>query len=164
MEKSNPMAPTTSRLRMSGTVFVGCGLWLVALGTYFLFLRPALLPEDLRYIGSSLETIRVAVPGLERWLGHAFRVMGGFMVATGAMTVLVACRLLARPARGTLTALSAAGAASVGLMSATNFLLDSNFRWVLLLPALLWLAGLICYLREGAASPTMKNMHIKRPM
>jgi hypothetical protein len=149
MEKSNPMAPMTSRLRVSGTVFIGCGFWLVALGTYFLFLRPALLPEDSRYIGSSLETIRSAVPGLERWLGHVFSVMGGFMVATGAITVLAACRLLARRERGTLTALSVAGAASVGLMSATNFLLYSNFRWLLLLPALLWLAGLICYLREG---------------
>jgi len=160
MEKSNPMPPTTSRLRVSGTVFVGCGLWLVALGTYFLFLRPALLPEDSRYTGSSLETIRSAVPGLERWLGHVFSVMGGFMVATGAMTVLVACRMLERPERGTLTALSAAGAASVGRMSATNFLLYSIFRWLLLLPALLWLAGVIYYLREGAASPTMKNMRV----
>jgi len=141
-----------SRLQPSGWVFVVCGLWLVALGTYFLFLRPALLPEDPRYIGSSLEAMRTAAPGLERWLGHVFDVMGGFMVATGAMTVLVACRSLARRGRGTLAALSVAGAAGVGLMSATNFLIDSNFRWPLLLPAFLWLAGVVCYWREGAAS------------
>ena len=36
-------------------------------------------------------------------------------------------------------------------MSATNFALDSNYRWLLLVPALLWLAGLLCYLRERAA-------------
>ena len=139
-----------SRFQLSGWLFVACGLWLVALGAYFLFLRPALLPEDPRYIGSSLEAIRSAVPGLERWLGHVFDVMGGFMVATGAMTVLVACRSLARRERGTLTTLVVTGAASVGLMSATNFLIDSNFRWPLVLPALLWLAGVLCYLREGA--------------
>ena len=149
---SSPIQPTTSRLQPSGKVFVVCGLWLVALGTYFMFLRPALLPEDPRFIGSSIEAIRSATPGLERWLGHVFNVMGGFMVATGAMTVLVACRLLARRERGTLAALSVAGAASVALMSATNFLLDSDFRWLLLLPALLWLAGLLCYLRESAAA------------
>jgi hypothetical protein len=136
------------------TLFVVCGLWLVALGTYFLFLRPALLPEDLRYIGSSLETIRSAVPGLERWLAHVFDVMGGFMVATGALTLVVARRLPSRRERGTLAALSVAGAASVALMSATNFLLHSDFRWPLLLPALLWLAGLLYYLRQNAASPT----------
>jgi hypothetical protein len=145
MRKSDLTKPTTLRLPLSGKVFVACGFWLVALGVYFLFLRPALLPEDPRYIGSSIEAIRSAGPGLERWLGHVFNVMGGFMVATGAMTALVACRLLARRERGTLAALAVCGAASVGLMSATNFLLDSNFRWLLLLPALLWLAGLICY-------------------
>ena len=145
------MRPAASRLRLSGKVFAACGLWLVALGAYFLFLRPALLPEDPRYIGSSLEAIRSAVPGLERWLGHVFNVMGGFMVATGAMTMLVAFQWIARRERATLAALSVAGATSVGLMSATNFLLNSNFRWLLLLPALLWLVGLICYLRESAA-------------
>jgi hypothetical protein len=148
------MQPTTARLQPSGKIFVVCGIWLVALGAYFLFLRPALLPEDPRYIGSSLETIRSVVPGLERWLGHVFNVMGGFMVATGAMTVLVAWRFLAMRVRGTLMALSVAGAASVALMSATNFLLNSHFRWLLLFPALLWFAGLLCYLRESAASPT----------
>ena len=151
------MEPTTLGLPLSGKVFVVCGLWLVALGMYFLFLRPALLPEDPRYIGSSLEAIRAAAPGLERWLGHVFNVMGGFMIATGAVTVLVACRLLARRERGTLAAMSLAGAASVALMSATNFLLGSDFRWLLLLPAILWLAGLLCYLRESAVSPMNKK-------
>jgi hypothetical protein len=146
------MEPATSPLPLSGKVFVLCGLWLVALGAYFLLLRPALLPEDPRYIGSSLEAIHSALPGLERWLGHVFNVMGGFMVATGAMTTLVAFRWVARRERGTFAALSVAGAASVGQMSATNFLLESDFRWLLLLPALLWFFGLTCYLREGAAT------------
>jgi hypothetical protein len=152
------MPSTNSRLLPSAKVFIVCGLWLVALGAYFLFLRPALLPEDTRYIGSAIETISTAAPGLERWLGHVFKVMGGFMLATGAMTVLVACRLLlARRQRGTLLALSVAGAASVALMSATNFLLYSDFRWPLLLPALLWLVGLLCYARESAAAPAAKK-------
>ncbi len=138
------------RLHLSGKVFVVCGLWLVALGLYFVFLRSPLLPEDPRYIGISLEAIRSAVPGLERWLGHVFNVMGGFMVATGALTVLAACHFLARHEPGTFAVLAVAGAASVGLMSATNFLLDSDFRWPLLLPALLWIFGLMCYLGESA--------------
>ena len=130
-------------------MFAACGLWLIALGVYFLVFRPALLPEDPRFIGSSLESIRVAVPGLERWLGHVFNVLGGFMIAAGVMTVLASFRLLAKREPGTLAALSIAGAAGVALMSATNFLLDSDFRWWLLLPALLWLAGLCSYWSEG---------------
>ena len=142
------MTPNTSHLQLSGKIFALCGIWLVLLGTYFLFLRPALLPEDPRYIGSSLEAIRLAVPGLERWLRHVFNVMGGFMIATGVMTTLAACRLPARRELTMFTALLVTCAVGVGLMSVTNFLLDSNFRWLLVLPVLLWLAGLVCYLRE----------------
>ena len=137
----------------SEKIFAGCGTWLLALGVYFLFMRPALLPEDLRYIGGSLDAIRSTVPGLERWLGHVFNVMGGFMVATGAMTILGASRLRL-PARGkwqSFAMLALAGAAGVVLMSVTNFMLSSTYRWLLLAPALLWLAGLLCYLREQAA-------------
>ena len=144
------MRSASLRFQPSGTLFVICGLWLIALGLYFVAFRPALLPEDPRYIGVSLEVIRSTAPGLERWLGHVFDVMGGFMVATGSLTVLVACRLLAKRERGTFAALLVAGAAGVALMSATNFALHSDFRWPLLLPAFLWVVGLVCYWREGA--------------
>lgn len=142
------------RLQLSGKVFAACGLWLVALGVYFLLLRPALLPEDPRFMGTSIETLTAAAPGLERWLNLVFNVMGGFMIAAGSLTTLVACCYLAIRARGTLTAMVVAGTASVGLMSATNFMLHSDFRWLLLMPALLWLTGMVCYLREGIAEPT----------
>ena len=142
------------RLQLSGKVFAACGLWLAALGIYFLLLRPALLPEDPRFMGTSIETLRAAAPGLDRWLNLVFNVMGGFMIAVGSLTILVACRYLAIRARGTLAAMLVAGAASVGLMSATNFMLHSDFRWLLLVPALLWLIGMVCYLRESIAEPT----------
>ena len=125
------------RLPLSSKVFLVCGFYLVALGLYFALLRPALLPEDPRYIGNSPEAIRAAVPGLEHWLGVVFKVMGGFMVATGALTMLTACRWLAKRERGTFAALAVAGAASVGLMSATNFLLNSDFRWLLCMRAVI---------------------------
>lgn len=67
------------------------------------------------------------------------------------LTFLVTWRFLARRAPGTLLAVTFAGASGVALMSATNFLLHSDLRWLLLVPALLWLAGLACYVREGAA-------------
>ena len=119
--KTDPfIASATERLQLSGKLFAACGLWLVALGVYFIVLRPALLPEDPRVMGSSLEVLRTAAPGLERWLNLVFNVMGGFMVATGALTLLLARRYLAGRARGTLTAMTLAGVASVALMSATS--------------------------------------------
>ena len=146
------IAPPSVRLQLSGKVFAACGFWLVALGVYFVVLRPALLPEDPRFMGSSLEALRAAAPGLDRWLGHVFNVMGGFTVATGALTLLLALRYLAGRARGTLTAMTVAGVSSVALMSATNFALDSDFRWLLLAPTLLWFAALACYVRESTRS------------
>ncbi len=145
------MTPSTLPMRLSGKVFVACGLWMVLLGVYFIALRPALLPEDPRFMGTSLEALRAAAPGLEGWLSHVFNVMGGFMVAAGTMTILVAWRSLARRAPGTLLALVVTGGAGVALMSATNFLLHSDFRWLLLVPVLLWLGGMVCYLREGVS-------------
>ena len=146
------MTSSPQPVRLSGKLFAACGLWMTLLGVYFVLLRPALLPEDPRFMGTSIEALRAAAPGLEGWLGHVFNVMGGFMVAAGTMTILVAWRFLARRAPGTLLALAVAGASGVAFMSATNFLLHSDFRWLLLVPALLWLAGLVSYMREDAVA------------
>jgi hypothetical protein len=48
----------------SSTVLLLGGVILVGLGLYFMFLRPPLLPEDPRYMGTSLEEIRSGFPGL----------------------------------------------------------------------------------------------------
>ena len=49
------------------------------------------------------------------------------------------------------------GTFSVAIMSATNFALHSDFRWLLLVPALIWLAGVLCYRWEGARKPTLEE-------
>lgn len=133
------------RRQVSKWVFVACGIWLVGLGIYFMLLRPGLLPEDPRYIGSSLIEIRAALPGLERWLGRVFGVMGGFMAAAGALTVFLAATAIPARIRGTGAILALAGLLTVVMMSATNFAIDSDFKWLLLAPALLWFAGAACY-------------------
>jgi uncharacterized membrane protein HdeD (DUF308 family) len=129
-------------------IFMVCGVWLVGLGVYFVLLRPALLPEDPRFMGSTLPQIRAALPGLELWLGHVFTVMGGFMAASGLLTMYVAGIAVQSRRQGTGVILLLTGLATVVNMSWTNFAIDSNFRWVLLAPALLWLIGLVCYVLE----------------
>jgi len=52
----------------SSTILALCGIILIGLGFYFVFLRPPLLPEDPRYMGASLAEIQAAVPGLLDWL------------------------------------------------------------------------------------------------
>lgn len=126
-------------------MLIACGIWLVGLGCYFIVLRPPLLPEDLRFMGTTLARIRTGVPGLESWLKTVFRVMGGFMASAGLLTVFVATVAMPSRLKGTSWIVALAGALTVALMSASNFALHSDFRWVLLVPALVWLAGLLLY-------------------
>ena len=123
-----------------------CGVWLLALGFYFMLMRPALLPEDLRYMGTTLAYARTAMPGLESWLAKVFTVLGGFVAGAGVLTFFVAVAVAPSRLNGTSWALGLAGLLTVGLMSATNFALHSDFRWLLVVPALLWLAGLTLHI------------------
>ena len=115
---------------------------------YFALLRPALLPEDLRYIGSSLAQIESALPGLDGWLSHVFIVMGGFIAASGLLTTFLAATAVSARRKGTGIVLLLAGLATVVTMSWTNFAIDSNFKWLLLVPAVLWSAGIAAYVYE----------------
>ena len=137
-------------------MLTACGIWLVALGLYFIVLRPPLLPEDPRFMGTSLEQIRVAVPGLEGWLKKVFVVMGGFMAGAGVLTVFVATVAMPPRLKGASLALGISGVLTVVLMSATNFALQSDFRWLLLAPALVWLLGLVIHVASGA-SPSLPS-------
>ena len=128
-------------------MILGCGVWLIALGLYFMVLRPPLLPEDPRFMGTTLEQLRLAAPGLEGWLQKVFTVMGGFMAGAGVLTVLVASVAMPARLKGTSWALGLAGALTVALMSATNFALQSDFRWLLLVPAIVWITGLVLFIK-----------------
>ena len=144
MEIQEPRSP------VSRFIFIACGIWLIGLGLYFVFLRPTLLAEDLRYMGTSPDEIKSAVPGLERWLHRVFTVTGGFMAGAGVLTVVVAMNASAAREKWTTIALALAGLFTVGTMSLTNFQLDSDFKWLLLIPSLLWIGGLA--LRNGSDS------------
>lgn len=130
---------------VSPWMLIASGVWLIGLGLYFFVLRPALLPEDPRFMGTTLAQIRTAVPGLESWLKKVFMVMGGFMAGAGVLTVFVATVAIPSRLKGTAWAIALSGAFTVALMSATNFALYSDFRWLLLIPVLVWLAGLVFY-------------------
>ena len=128
----------------------------MGLGAYFAFLRPPILPEDLRYIGVPLLQIQGAVPGILPWLTRVFAVLGGYIFATGVLTVYVAATSF-RTAKPVTTAVVAiAGLASIGWMAITNFQIDSDFKWVLLAFTLPWLIALLFVVvsRRPSASPS----------
>lgn len=125
----------------------------MGLGIYFIFMRPPLLPEDLRYTGTSLAAMQVSVPGLLVWLRRVFWVMGGYIFTTGLMTVYLALTSFrARDSGATLVALIT-GLASIGWMVTVNFLIDSDFKWLLLTFALPWVIALALFWFEKKRTP-----------
>jgi len=136
-----------SRSHRAFSLILLCGVWMIALGGYFMLVRPALLPEDVRYARTTLGELAVAAPGIAEWLRHVFAVMGGFMSAAGVLTVLLAAT--APPTRTNASALGLVGLSSLILMSVVNFAIDSDFKWLLLVPALLWVMGVAMVWRQA---------------
>jgi hypothetical protein len=56
----------------SSKVLALCGLISIGMGLYFVLRLPALLPEDVRYIGASVPELRASVPGLLDWVEKVF--------------------------------------------------------------------------------------------
>ena len=128
---------------MGARLLAACGLVVVGVGVFFVAFRPPLLPEDRRYIAAAEHALDAVLPDLARWLEKVFVVMGGYMVATGILTIHLA---LVDVRKGSTTAwvvAAAAGGASIGLMAVVNLILRSNFRWPLLSLATLWTAAVI---------------------
>jgi hypothetical protein len=126
---------------------LACGVWLIGLGLYFIFVRPPLLPEDVRYMELAGPLLAGVEPGLLKWLPKVFTVMGGFMAGAGVLTGYLALQVLPLHLRGSALVLGVVGALTVGLMSLVNFVLHSDFRFVLAIPPILWMAALLMYLR-----------------
>lgn len=131
------------RLRpCSATALALGGAVLMVLGLYFVFLRPPLLPEDSRFMGTSIAQIQLSVPGLMIWLRRVFWVMGGYIFATGVLTFYVAVTIFRARVRGVAGVVALAGSTSIGLMSVVNLMIASDFKWLILSVFLLWALAL----------------------
>ncbi|MEP6902295.1 MAG: hypothetical protein ABJA66_11125 [Actinomycetota bacterium] len=121
----------------------------MGIGLYFIFLRPPLLPEDVRYMDTTLAEIQRAAPGLARWLQKVFWVMGGYIFTAGLLTTYVAFASFQTRTRGAFQVIVLAGLSSIGWMTVINFIINSAFKWLLLVFVLVWAAALILYRIEG---------------
>ena len=126
------------------SLLAACGVFQVAMGVYFIALRPTLLVEDERFIGLTLNALTQVAPAMPSWLDRVFVVLGGHAVAAGLLMILAVMLLWNRAiSLATLALIVCAGIASMALMSAVNFAIHSNFRWLLLLPVLLWACAVL---------------------
>src|SRR3569833_544797 len=106
-------------LAFSGTILIG-------VGCYFLFLRPALLPEDIRYMNLSPAELQSVGDRLAAWLTHVFRVMGGYVTATGVLALTLAVTAFRQRQPWAVAGAIVAGVASIGWMAAVNFIINSD--------------------------------------
>ena len=149
---SNDMTPPTStETRVAAALLGAWGLYQMIAGLYFIFIRPGLLPEDLRAAATTLGAVHAAAPRLEAWLDWVFAVMGGQMAASGVLLLgaTVGVYRGRRPDRIAIAAYGVAGLLSVTLMSGVNFALGSEFRWFLVMPVILWLTAMIFLGRQA---------------
>jgi len=141
------MNPPNASWPPSSIVLILFGAALVAMGGFFILQRPALLPEDLRFIGQSAAQVDAAVPGLRSWLFHVFRVMGGHIFAAGILTITLAVTSFRRHQWSAAAGVFIAGVASIGWMVIVNFVINSDYKWLLLAIFVLWALslGLFCF-------------------
>ncbi len=158
------MRPTRTGLTPSSILLAAAGGTLILAGLYFLLLRPALLPEDVRYIKLSAAELGPIRPRLEAWLSQVFRVMGGYVLATGVLTVTLAVTSFRAHHRTAAAGALIGGLASIGLMAAVNFAIRSDFKWVLLGMALLWASSLVLYGFETGSVRASRSSESKRKM
>ena len=145
------MAESPQPWTPSSIVLILAGISLIGVGLYFILLRPPLLPEDIRYMALPAAQLDILRPRLELWLMHVFRVMGGYVLATGTLTVTLAATAFRSYKKDAALGVLIGGAASIGWMAAVNFMIDSDFKWVLLAMALLWASSLMLFWFESRA-------------
>ena len=138
MDTRNRWPPSSIALAIAGILLLGTGV-------YFLFMRPPLLPEDVRFMGVTASQFEPIRPRLEQWLTHVFRVMGGYVFATGALAITLAVTSFRAGSVPAAVGLVIGGAASIGWMAAVNFMIQSDFKWVLLAMASVWAASLVLF-------------------
>ncbi len=137
---------------VSSLLLALAGVAVGGIGVYFIFLRPSLLPEDIRFMQLSAGEVVVIGTRLQAWHAQVFRVLGGYALGTGLLAVALAATSF-RARRPIAVAGAVLGdAASIGLMALVNFTIDSDFKWLLLSCAVLWALSLVAFCIEELAA------------
>ena len=129
----------------SASILALGGFLLVAMGIYFIFVRPPLLPEDLRYMKTTLPVMHNSAPGLSAWLQKVFWVMGSYIFTTGLLIIFIALTSFRKRLPGAFGIVTLTGITSIGSMTVVNFIIGSDFKWLLLTFTLPWAIALILY-------------------
>ncbi|WP_454259005.1 hypothetical protein [Pseudoxanthomonas mexicana] len=111
---------------LSGILLLVLGLLTMGTAVFFLVLRPALLPEDIRHTGIDPGTLP---PAFLELLGTVFRTWGGFIAGFGVLLLGIGGFLLSGRARCLYWATAIGAVVAFGRFLFSNILLDSDFLW-----------------------------------
>jgi hypothetical protein len=123
------------------------GVILIGMGIYFVFLRPVLLPEDLNYMNTSEVEINDHLPGLTHWLQKVFIVLGGYIATSGSLMLYFGIAKGYQKNILLFIFIFISGLTSIVMMAAINFIIDSDFKWLLLLFTTPWIFSIMTYFR-----------------
>lgn len=133
------------RSRIAAGLLAIVALLIMGVGAYFALFRPAFLPEDLRYIGADGANLGSA-HGVTSWLRYVFVVLGGYAFTTGLFTAHIAFTALRSGNKMPVTLLGLAGLSSLGVMTAVNFSIHSDFRYLIAGLSALWVVSVLLLL------------------
>lgn len=131
------------------------GAILLGIGIFFVLFRPALLPEDIKFMELSELQLQTFKEHSAPWLKQVFRVLGGYIFSSGTLFIYLAYKPFRMFESGSWTVAFIAGLSSIGIMTAVNFKIGSDFKWLLVLLSLIWMSSLI--LNLIAKRPSIKN-------
>ncbi len=142
------MRPIRRSWTLSSILLAAAGSTLVVTGLYFILVRPPLLAEDVRFMALPAAQFDAVKPALESWLAHVFQVLGGYVFATGVLTITLAATAFRAHHWAAAAGALIGGTASIGWMAYVNFVINSDFKWVLLGMASLWGSSLVLFVIE----------------
>ena len=129
----------------SASILAFGGLLLVAMGIYFVLLRPLYCRKISATLAQHYQHAKENIPGLLNWLQKVFWVMGSYIFTTGLLIIFIAFTSFRKRLRGAFSIVAIAGISSIGSMTVVNFMIGSDFKWVLLIFTLPWVIALILY-------------------
>lgn len=121
-----PTRMTLKSDRLGAAMLLSLGILTIAVGVYFTFLRPAMLPEDIRFTGADSQLMS---SHMTEWLRLVFQTWGAFMVGFGLLMVGIAIYLLTWRPGFLRTAVIASLLVVFTRFLMSNVMIRSDYLW-----------------------------------
>jgi hypothetical protein len=144
------VSPNAPPQKVAGALTALLGLLTLGTGVYFAALRPAMLPEDERLTGVTIDSLPRAYA---EWLSIVFRTWAGFTIAFGLLLIAVGAFLRTDDSRWIRGGLATSVLIAFGSFLASNVQIGSDFVWFIALLFALAACSAAATLHRGMRKP-----------